>query len=210
MIGQFTYSEIKSAYNEIKTILSNVDLYVCGGFVPFLLLNEDSQRLHHDIDCIVSLDDMDKIRNKLINTKYYIPNDDSINLVNNIDDYGLEVNINGITIGLYPYKLCNNKIYQYSYNADNKRFKIKILDDSLNNYLKQYKSYDGNIYKTISLEYLRKSKEVASRDKDLIDIVAIDKYGYDQNAYDNIRIPNPVNYQNKTLVEMKSKEKTDD
>ena len=65
-------------------------------------------------------------------------------------------------------------------------------------------------YLNIDVEYLRKSKEVASRDKDLIDIVAIDKYGYDRNAYDNIRIPNPVNYQNKTLVEMKSKEKTGD
>lgn len=202
MIEQFTYNEVKNAYNEIKNVLMNIDLYVCGGFVPYLLLNEDSNRLHHDLDCIVSLDDMKKIRSMLINTKYYVPNDDSINILKNNDDYGLEVKVNGISVGLYPYKLYNNKIYQYSYNSDNKRFKIKILEDTLNNYLRDYKSYDGRIYKTISLEYLKKSKQIAFRNKDALDIAAIDKYGYDKNIYESIKIPNPINYQNKTLEEM--------
>ena len=58
--------------------------------------------------------------------------------------------------------------------------------------------------KTISLEYLRKSKELASREKDLLDIKAIDKYGYNQTIYESIKIPHPINFQNKTLEEMKS------
>lgn len=203
MYEQFNFKEIKNAFITVNKLLENIDLYVCGGFVPYLLLNEDSNRLHHDIDCIVSINDMDKIRKKLIGTKYYIYNDDSINLINDIDDYGLEISVNGISVGLYPYKIVNNKIYQYSYNADNKRFKIKIIEDSINNYLKEYKSYDGNSYKTLSLEYLRKSKEIASRDKDLIDINSIDKYGYDIDTYEKVYIPNPVNFQNKTLEEMK-------
>ena len=200
---QFSDQEIKSAYLEITKVLASINLYLCGGFVPYLLLNEDSKRFHHDIEFIASLEEMNKIREILKKTKYYIPSQDSLNLLKNSDDYGLEVQVREISVGIYPYTIIENKIYQYSYNAGHQRFKIKIIEENLHNYLKEYLSYDGNDYKTISLEYLRKSKELASREKDLLDIKAIDKYGYDQTIYENIKIPHPINFQNKTLEEMK-------
>lgn len=202
MIEQYSFNEVKKSYEKLLTILNGIDVYVCGGIVPYLLLGEDSNRLHHDIDCIVAMDDMKEIRNVLSKTDYYVENDDSLFLLKGNDDFGLEIKINGISIGLYPYKVNDNKIIQYSFNADNRRFKIKILNDNKNNYLKKYKSPAGIKYKTISLEYLRKSKELASRDKDLEDIKAIDRYGYDMLLYNHIIIPNPVNYLNKSLDEI--------
>ena len=49
-----TYTQLKKAYNEIEKILFNQDvyLYLAGGIVPYILLNEDSLRMHDDIDTV--------------------------------------------------------------------------------------------------------------------------------------------------------------
>ena len=58
-----TFEQISKAYEKIKLILTGENLitYIAGGTVPYFLLDEDSHRLHDDIDTVCKLEDVDKI-----------------------------------------------------------------------------------------------------------------------------------------------------
>lgn len=186
----YTYSQATDVY---KTLLKSfedtgVDLYLGGGLVPYILMNEDSKRLHGDVDIVCSMNDMSKIRRRLKETAVYNAEGDSINYATDGVDYGLEFSLNGVSIGIYPFEYENGKITQYSWDSEKKLGKVKgIKLSALDNYVTEYESKDGNIYKTLALEVIKKSKDLTGRSKDIEDSQVVASYGFNQNVYESLQ-----------------------
>ena len=109
---KYTLTQIKKVLDKIEKETSNINvkLYIAGGIVPYLLLNQDSNRLHSDIDLICDIKDMNTLR--ILAQKYsvYQKQLDSLNFKNK--DYGFEIFINNIKVGIYPFIIKNKIIYQ--------------------------------------------------------------------------------------------------
>lgn len=171
-----SFKQVKSTLSKLNQILKNTNLklFISGGTVPYLLLNQDSKRMHSDIDTICFKKDIDKIRKIFQKTKYYIPAWDSLNIVKDGKDYGLELLVDNVPVGIYPFNYENNLLTQYSYNPQNQTCKIKQIKlDDLKDYVLTYTSQNGDIYNTMSLEFIKKSKECLGRKKDIIDLKKI-------------------------------------
>lgn len=171
-----SFKQVKSALSKLNEILKNTNLklFISGGTVPYLLLNQDSKRMHSDIDTICFKKDIDKIRKVLKKTKYYIPTWDSLNIVKDGKDYGLELLVDNVPVGIYPFNYENNLLTQYTYNPKDQTCKIKQIKlDDLKDYIFTYTSKNGDIYNTMSLEFIKKSKECCGRKKDVVDLKKI-------------------------------------
>lgn len=173
-----TFEQIKDALEKVQRIFINynIPVYFCGGIVPYLLLNQNSNRLHDDIDIITKLENMPKLREIFKKTEFYIGKYDSMMHINEEIDYGFMINVDGVPVGIYPYTYEENTLRQYSFNPYNTRCKIKEIHlKELSDYLMTYKSVNGTIYNTMSLEYIKKTKEELNREKDIIDIKKIEE-----------------------------------
>ena len=171
-----SFKQVKSTLSKLNEILkkTNLKLFIAGGTVPYLLLNQDSKRMHSDIDTICFKKDIDKIRKVLKKTEYYIPTWDSLNIVKDGKDYGLELLVDNVPVGIYPFNYENNLLTQYTYNPKDQTCKIKQIKlDDLNDYIFTYTSKNGDIYNTMSLEFIKKSKECCGRKKDVADLKKI-------------------------------------
>ena len=167
-----TFTQIKSTYEKVRKMLNDTDikLYTVGGSVPYLLLNQDSNRLHDDIDNICEKDDMNKFREIFKKKGLYKPEWDSINFAKDGIDYGFEMIIDDISFGIFPYSYNNEIITQYSYDPYTTECKIKKIPiKELSDYIMTYKGIDGRDYNTMSLEYIKLTKDMTGRDKDIID-----------------------------------------
>ena len=202
-----TYEQIKKALEKVQKILINynIQLYICGGIVPYILLNQNSNRLHDDIDSVVRLEDMEKLREIFKKEGLYIEKWDSKKNVEDGNDYGFEIMIEEVPVGIYPYTYQDNLLTQYSYDSYNKRCKIKKINlINLSDYLLTYQAVGGKIYDTMSLEYIYKSKINANRPKDLIDIKKIEETNILRTDVIN-RIQNYEEIQNETAQEINRK-----
>ena len=58
-----SFEDIKKALSKLQTLTRFLDapMYISGGIVPYLLLGQDSGRLHDDIDTIVDLKDIHEL-----------------------------------------------------------------------------------------------------------------------------------------------------
>lgn len=175
-----TYEQIKEAYENVRKYLesNNLKLFISGGTVPYLLLNENSNRLHDDIDTVCLKQDIDKIRQVFKSTTYYDKEWDSLNFSKDEKDYGFELNVEGVPVGIYPFSYENGQVVQYSWDPYNKTCKIKTIPvQELSDYVTSYKGADGRNYDTMSLEYIKLTKENAGRPKDLADVDKINQIG---------------------------------
>lgn len=171
-----SFKQVKSTLSKLNEILkkTNLKLFIAGGTVPYLLLNQDSKRMHSDIDTICFKKDIDKIRKVLKKTEYYIPTWDSLNIVKDGKDYGLELLVDNVPVGIYPFNYENNLLTQYTYNPHDQTCKIKQIKlDDLKDYIFTYTSKNGDIYNTMSLEFIKKSKECRGHKKDVADLKKI-------------------------------------
>lgn len=185
------YKQIKSAYEELRNLLEDekVKVYISGGLAPYLLLNQDSGRFHDDIDTIVAMKDMTSLRRIVKKAGLYNPNWDSKTFVKDGTDYGLEVMINGVPIGIYPFIHKNKKIVQYTYDPYTTQCKIKELEiEDLSDYIMTYRGIDGRLYDTMSMEYIKFSKEQAGRPKDIIDLKNIENTGIREYVYNRLQM----------------------
>lgn len=189
-----TFNQIKNAYKKLESLISTADfeLILCGGIVPYLLLNEDSNRFHDDIDTICKLEDMPKIRKLFKKVGLYDEGWDSQTFAKNKKDYGFEIKIDGVPIGIYPFSYKDGILTQYSYDPYNTKCKEKIININLKDYIKSYKSVDGKKYKTQCLEIIKKSKDAAGREKDIIDSKKITQYGICESIYESINLPKEI------------------
>lgn len=201
----YSFTEIKNAVQTIRelTKYSNAKLFIAGGTVPYLLLGQDSNRLHSDVDTVVDLKEIDELRELFKNTPYYKEEWDSINLVHDGNDYGFELNVDGIPVGIYPYLVDDDKIIQYTFDPNNQLCKIKKLPQrDINKYVNSYVSLHGQSIDTMSLEYIKKSKDKTGRPKDKEDSKKIEEYGYSKEIYDGIDLPDNMEVQKKSVEEI--------
>lgn len=199
-----TYKQLKKIYDKIKKIVDNagLELYISGGIVPYLLLNQKSERLHDDIDNICKLDDISKFRKLFKQVGLYDEKLDSLSFAKDKQDYGFEFEIEGVTVGIYPFSYFDGVLTQYTYTSSSRICKEKMIPlNDINDYIFTYKGLDGNIYNTQSLEMIKKTKDLLGREKDKIDSIKISEYGIRQDVYD--RLPVPIEIQNKPASELK-------
>lgn len=188
-----TFQQISKAYEKVWKILEEhgITVFVAGGTVPYFLLEEDSGRMHDDIDSVCSIKDIDDIRKAMKRAKLYNPEWDSMTYTNNKKDYGFEIMVDGVPIGFYPFDYRNGQIYQYTfdpYMCVGKTQTMKVAN--LSDYVTTYISKKGRVFHTMSLEYIKKSKDhTLGRDKDKIDSKKIIEYGFNPEVYDRIVLP---------------------
>lgn len=185
------YKQIKSAYEKLRNSLEDekVKVYIAGGIVPYLLLNQESSRLHDDIDTIVAMEDMSSLRRILKKLGVYNSDWDSKTFAKDGIDYGFEIIINGVPIGISPFIYENKKVVQYTYDPYTTQCKIKELEvENLGDYIMTYPGIDGRQYDTMSMEYIKFSKEQAGRPKDIVDLKKIDNYRIRQYVYNRLQM----------------------
>ena len=170
----------------------DLGFYYAGGIVPYLLLDEESGRQHSDIDLIIDKEKIEKFRE--VTKHYSLYNEDTDSLTYKDEDFGFEFFYENMKFGVFPFTTDGNLIRQYSYNSDYDQFKIRELDImKTSDYILEYESKDGKKYEMMSLEYIKLTKEEANREKDRIDIEAIDKTGQiREEVYDRIKSPREV------------------
>ena len=175
-----TFAGIRNAYRQFQQLLASNEtkVYLAGGVVPYLLLNQDSNRLHDDMDTIARMEDMMKLRFLAQQAGWYHPSWDSLNVTQDGQDYGFEIKIDGVPVGIYPFTYEDGLLTQYSYDPYNTACKIKEMPlHELSDYVTTYPSKDGKVYDMMSLEYIKKSKEKVNRQKDIQDIMKIEETG---------------------------------
>lgn len=175
-----TFSQIKEVISRTQKLLeeNGLNIYISGGTVPYLLLNEDSNRLHDDVDTICKLEDIESLRELFKKEGLYKPEWDSKNYSRDGKDYGFEMEIDGVPFGIYPFNYENGTVIQYSFDPYNKMCKTKTIPiEQLTDYICTYESRDGKRYDTMSLEYIKLSKDNARRPKDIADSKKISEYG---------------------------------
>lgn len=184
-----TFCQIKKVIEKVQKLLkeNNLNIYIAGGTVPYLLLNQDSGRLHDDIDTICKLEDIEKLRELFKKEGLYIPEWDSKKHSEGGKDYGFETKIDGVPFGIHPFKYKEGTITQYSFDPYNKLCKIKTIPiEQLSDYIYTYESRDGKNYNTMSLEYIKLTKDNARRPKDIVDSKKISEYGIRNNVMSRI------------------------
>ena len=177
-----TFTQIKEVQLKVQKLLDQYGLkiFIAGGSVPYLLTNEDSGRLHDDIDTICRIEDIDKLRQVFINAGLYNPEWDSKAFSSDGEDYGFEMKIDGVPFGIFPfiYDEENKIITQYSADQYNQTRKTKTIPVAeITDYIMTYRGRDGKDYNTMSLEYIKLTKDNAQRPKDIVDSKKIEETG---------------------------------
>ena len=71
----FEYSDVVNVYNKVmKMNKTKAKLYLAGGIIPYVLLNENSNRKHTNLDLLCSKDDVRMIREVFRKNDLYIYN----------------------------------------------------------------------------------------------------------------------------------------
>ncbi len=207
--GSRTFKQIKDAYLKVRTLLKEAGLtiYIAGGSVPYLLLNQESGRLHDDIDSVCRMEDMPKLRQLFRQAGLYNPEWDSMTYAKDGMDYGFEMKVDGVPVGIYPFTYKNGELTQYTYDPYNHHCKIKEFPvQELSDYIVTYTGLDGQSYDAMSLEYIKLSKDKAGRPKDIADSQKISEFGYRHEVIDRIALPKET--QNIRAEKLQNKEKS--
>ena len=168
-------------------------IYIVGGTVPYLVTKTTSNREHSDIDIIVEEKNMDIVREYLKRNKLYEEKFDSKEFDYNKDknDYGIDCNINGITVNFAPFIMVDNCMIQRNFlnkqsNGINALVTVTIQNIQLKDCILEF--YINQVHlKTYNLEMIKLMKEKSNKPKDLIDIRIIDNYGYDREKYEELK-----------------------
>ena len=169
-------------------------IYIVGGTVPYLVTKTISNREHSDIDIIVEEKNMDIVREYLKRNKLYEEKYDSkeFNYNKNKIDYGIDCNINGITVNFAPFEIFDNTMVQKNFlrkqsNGINALVTVTLenvkIEDCTTTII-----VDQTKIKTYNLEMVRIMKEKSNKPKDVVDIKVIDEYGYNEKKYDDLKI----------------------
>lgn len=170
----FSYNEVLEVYHKIEKMnKTKAKLYLAGGLIPYVLLNEDSGRKHTNLDLLCSKDDIRMIREVFRKNDLYEPKRDSLTYTVNNIDYGFQVVINKIKVNIAVFEEKGSGIVEYSFDCHNRIGRIKNINTKLTDYILPYVSSDNKKYTTLSLELLIANKLLMGRDKDKKDIEKI-------------------------------------
>lgn len=171
---KFSSDELIKVYEKIEKLnKTKVKLYLSGGIVPYVLLNEKSERKHTDLNLLCQKEDMRMIREVFRNHDLYDPKRDSLTYTVNNIDYGFEIIIDKVKVNISSFEEKNDGIIEYYFNSKNKKGKIKNINAKLNDYIVPYVSSDNKKYLTKSLELIISDKLLLNREKDKKDIKKI-------------------------------------
>lgn len=204
MDKKFDYDEILKKISEILD-LGKLDKKVnlTGGIVPWIVLKENSGRVHSDIDFFVNSKEMPYIRRILKKRALYEADLDTF-LDNSVVDYGLDTTIEGIPVSFFPYEVLENNggVVQRSFYTDAKTGTRGYREMYFNgikeqDYVSEAFLPNGRKIGIISLEVLKLLKEKSNRLKDVSDIAAIDRAGIDNKRY--LMLKNSININNSKI-----------
>lgn len=170
----FSYNEVLEVYNKIEKMnKTKAKLYLAGGLIPYVLLNENSGRKHSNLDLLCSKDDVRMIREVFRKNDLYEPKRDSLTYTVNNIDYGFQIVVDKIKVNIAVFEEKDNGIIEYSFDCHNRIGRIKNINTKLTDYILPYVSSDNKKYITLSLEILIANKLLMNRDKDRKDIEKI-------------------------------------
>ena len=170
----FPYNEVLEVYNKIEKMnKTRAKLYLSGGLIPYVLLNEDSGRRHSNLDLLCSKNDIRMIREVFRKYDLYEPKRDSLTYTVNNIDYGFQVVIDKIKVNISVFEEKDGGIIEYSFDCHNRIGRIKNINAKITDYIVPYVSSDNKKYTTLSLELLIANKLLMGRDKDKKDIEKI-------------------------------------
>lgn len=169
-----TYDEIIDAYNKVEKIIKNrVELYLKGGIVPYVLLNEKTDRRFDGLDLLCNKKDINIVRELFRKKNLYEPKRDSLTYTINNIDYGFQVVIDKIKVNISVFEEMTNGIVEYDFNCRNRIGIIKNYAAKISEYIMPYVSANNKKYMTLSLEFIIADKIITKRDKDKEDIEKI-------------------------------------
>ena len=177
-----TFSQIRDVQRKVQALLDryNLKVYIAGGTVPYLLKDEESGRLHDDIDTVCRKEDFDNLKQLFIEAGLYNSEWDSKTFSPDGEDYGFEMKIDGVPFGIFPFEYDEETkvVTQYSMDPYTKVCKVKKIPvKALTDYVMCYRGANGEIYNTMSLEYIKLTKDAARRPKDIADSKKIEETG---------------------------------
>lgn len=187
------------SYQQVKAIILRLHqdeslkhkLIIVGGTVPYLVSQKESDRDHSDIDIIVRQEDMPAVRE--YSKRENLPNVDSLDLSYNKGhiDYGIDVEIDGITVNFAPYEIDRDTVVQRNFLLKRSCGIDALAEISIRhvdmNMLLGKTSINGTVVQTYRLEMVKIMKERSKKKKDAIDIRVIDEFGYDEQHYSALK-----------------------
>ena len=176
MEDKTSYQQVLDAYSNTNNItkFSDVKLYLKTELLPYILLNEESKLKYDSLDLLIDLKDIDTLREKIKMTPYYKDELDSKNIIKDGNDYGFSFNIDDTIINISPFRNDGDSYQVFSIDSS-RNTRIKKISNKPN-LLKDY-----NEISSVSLEYIMKN----SKDADTVRL--IDKIGYNENIYSEIK-----------------------
>ena len=168
------YNEVLEVYYKIEKMnKTRAKLYLSGGIIPYVLLNEESGRRHSNLDLLCSKEDIRMIREVFRKNDLYEPKRDSLTYTINNIDYGFQVVVDKVKVNISVFEEKNGGIIEYSFDCHNRIGRIKNVNAKITDYIVPYVSSDNKKYTTLSLELLIANKLLLGRDKDKKDIEKI-------------------------------------
>ena len=168
------YNDIMEVYNKIEKMnKTTAKLYLSGGIIPYVLLNEEDGRKHENLDLLCSKKDIRMIREVFRKNDLYEPKRDSLTYTVNNIDYGFQVVVDNVKVNIAVFEEVDNGIVEYSFDCHNRIGRIKNINTKLSDYIVPYVSSDNKKYRALSLEILIANKLLMGRDKDKKDIEKI-------------------------------------
>ena len=150
----FEYSDVVNVYNKVmKMNKTKAKLYLAGGIIPYVLLNENSNRKHTNLDLLCSKDDVRMIREVFRKNDLYEPKRDSLTYTVNGIDYGFQVVVDKIKVNVAVFEVKEEGLVEYSFDCHRRIGRIKNINAKLNDYIVPYVSADNKKYNKHSLPF---------------------------------------------------------
>lgn len=170
----FEYDKIIEVYNKVMGMnKTKSKLYLTGGIVPYILLDEKSDRKHSNLNLLCNKEDAKVFREIFRKNKLYEPKRDSLTYTTNDSDYGFEVVVDGVKVNVALFEEKENSIFEYSFDSHRKVGRTIEIPVKYSEYIKPYYSSDNKKYMTRALEYIAADKLLLNREKDKKDIAKI-------------------------------------
>ncbi len=169
-------------------------IFVAGGIVPWILSDNQSGRTHSDIDIVVKAENMKSIRRYLEKHNYYHKEMDSMTFHFNKSkmDYGVEAIIDGIPVNFAPFEVSGSNIIQRNFFTKalmgTDALVTAIIENiSINDYVSNYVRENQIVIGAYTLEVVKATKEKTNREKDMIDLLEIEKLVIENDRYARVQ-----------------------
>lgn len=167
----YTYEDIMKVYDKvIKLNKTRAELYLMGGIVPYVLLNDSTGRRHESLDLLCDKKDIEQLRELFRKEDLYDPKRDSLTYTVNNIDYGFQVIVDKVKVNIFTFEEKDKGIVEYTFDCKKKIGRIKNIASKKNDYIMPYVTSDNKKIFTVALEFVVADKLLTNRDKDKVDI----------------------------------------